>query len=84
VGKDLVFLEEISSTNDYIKYELSNSCPISGYTVIAGHQNNGRGQGANKWHTEAGKNVIMSVLLRPEEMMMNQLFVLNTFNNNFV
>lgn len=57
-------LNAISSTNDFLK-ELSNKQPIENFTVVtAENQTHGKGQMGSKWHSENGKNLIMSILIK--------------------
>jgi len=65
-GQKLITLERVSSTNDYLKEELSKSTPFSEGTVImAVDQVSGRGQSGNRWNSEPGKNLTFSLLLKP-------------------
>lgn len=66
VGQNLITLNEVDSTNTYLKNILSISRPVSEGTVImAESQYAGRGQQQNKWHSEPGKNLAFSILLNP-------------------
>ncbi len=78
VGQSLVKLSEIDSTNDYLKQLLSNSKPLAEGTVImADHQFAGRGQQSNVWEAAAGKNLTISILLKPSFLSLSQQFYLN-------
>ena len=78
VGQNLVKLSEIDSTNNYLKKELSNTKPLAEGTVImADHQSAGRGQHGNVWVTEKGRNLTISILLKPIFLNPKQQFVLN-------
>jgi BirA family biotin operon repressor/biotin-[acetyl-CoA-carboxylase] ligase len=75
VGQNLVILKEVASTNNYLKDLLSNSKPVADGTVImAESQFNGRGQQTNRWHSEAGKNLTFSLLLKPAFLPLQQQF----------
>ncbi len=39
-----------------------------GYAIMARRQTAGRGQRGNSWESEAGQNVTLSVMLRPESV----------------
>jgi len=59
-------LKEVDSTNTFLKNLVSNSKPlIEGTVIMAEDQYAGRGQQNNGWHTEAGKNLTFSLLLKP-------------------
>ena len=78
VGQNLVVLKQVDSTNTYLKNILSNSKPVTEGTVImAEDQYAGRGQQQNSWHTEAGKNLTFSLLLKPSFLQVSQQFELN-------
>jgi len=75
VGQNLVTLKEIDSTNNYLKLLLSNSKPVTDGTVImAESQYAGRGQQLNRWHSEPGKNLRFSLLLKPHFLAIQQQF----------
>ena len=66
VGQNLLTLKEVNSTNDFLKNLLSNSKPLpEGTVIMAESQFAGRGQQNNKWHSEPGKNLTISLLLNP-------------------
>ncbi len=66
VGQNLLTLKEVDSTNSYLKNLLSNSKPLpEGTVIMADSQYAGRGQQQNKWHSEPGKNLTFSLLLKP-------------------
>ncbi len=60
----LIKLDAIDSTNDFLK-ALSTQGLLDNFTVVtAENQTKGKGQMGAKWESEAGKNLIMSVLVR--------------------
>jgi len=77
IGNRVIRLDEIDSTNLYLKELVSNQKDtIEGVVVIADHQTSGRGQMGNKWESEAKENLTFSVLLKPKLDVKNQ-FVLS-------
>jgi len=57
---------------------LSNSEPLAEGTVImADDQFAGRGQQDNVWYAEPGKNLTISILLKPTFLALNKQFLLN-------
>lgn len=57
---------EIDSTSSQLKRMIESCESIDEYTVvIASHQSGGRGQGSNRWSSNAGENLTFSLLLRP-------------------
>lgn len=63
LGKNLEVLEEIQSTNSYLKAKSDE--PIDGFLVLAESQVQGRGQSNRVWKSEAGKNLTFSLYFRP-------------------
>lgn len=69
IGREIVVLEQTSSTNDAIS-RLASKNPLpsmsEGLVVFAEHQTAGRGQRGNRWESTAGKGLWFSILLRPD------------------
>ncbi len=66
IGKQRITLERTSSTNDYLKAELSKFKPfVDGTVIMAVEQYAGRGQVGTQWESEKGKNLTASILLYP-------------------
>ncbi|PIE24792.1 MAG: biotin--[acetyl-CoA-carboxylase] ligase [Planctomycetota bacterium] len=68
---DLVFLDEVASTQDSTR-ELAASRRAKGIDpdkliVVACNQTQGRGRQDHKWNQEPGSGISFSVLLRPED-----------------
>jgi BirA family biotin operon repressor/biotin-[acetyl-CoA-carboxylase] ligase len=78
VGQHLVKLQEIDSTNTYLKNLLSNSKPLlDGTVIMAERQFAGRGQNDNVWIGEANKNLTFSIYLKTSFLPVNNQFNLN-------
>jgi len=78
VGENIITLQRVNSTNDYLKSNLSNSTPYTEGTVImAVEQYAGKGQAGNIWKSEPGKNLTCSVLLNPTFLLPKDQFDLN-------
>jgi BirA family transcriptional regulator, biotin operon repressor / biotin---[acetyl-CoA-carboxylase] ligase len=68
IGREIIVLEQTSSTNDAIsRLASTNGLPSiqEGLIVFAEHQTAGRGQRGNRWESIAGKGLWFSILLRP-------------------
>ena len=75
VGQNLVTLKEVDSTNTFLKNLASNSKPLpEGTVIMAEDQFAGRGQQQSKWHSEPGKNLTFSILLKPSFLNVLQQF----------
>ena len=73
----LIKLDAIDSTNEFLK-GLSNKQNLENFTVVtAESQTKGKGQMGSVWSSEAGKNLIMSVLVKDFLFDINQIFTLN-------
>ncbi|HYR22465.1 MAG TPA: biotin--[acetyl-CoA-carboxylase] ligase [Chthoniobacterales bacterium] len=65
IGREIVVLDETTSTNDSILERTAPSTP-EGLVVFAERQTAGRGQRSNFWESAAGKGLWFSFLLRPK------------------
>ena len=75
----LVKLDAIDSTNDFLKNLCRSIKEVENFTVVsAENQTKGKGQMGSVWETQAGKNLIMSVLIKKVLLQMrNHIFELN-------
>jgi BirA family biotin operon repressor/biotin-[acetyl-CoA-carboxylase] ligase len=66
LGNDkLVILEEVDSTNEYMK-RLKADEKSNGLVVVSEKQLNGRGRKGRIWYSPFGEGIYMSVMLKPE------------------
>ncbi len=66
VGQNILTFKEITSTNNLMKELMAKSTPLpEGTVIMAEHQTAGKGQQQNVWHSEAGKNLLFSLVLYP-------------------
>jgi BirA family biotin operon repressor/biotin-[acetyl-CoA-carboxylase] ligase len=78
VGHNLVIIQQVDSTNNYLKQLLSNSTPLpEGTVIMAEAQIDGRGQQGKKWHADPGKNLTFSLLLNPLFLQPIQQFLIS-------
>ena len=78
LNKDIIKLESVSSTNDFAKELLSQAKGLSAITVIdATEQTKGRGQKGNAWESETGKNINLSIIVKPLFLKPEQQFYLS-------
>lgn len=69
----LDYLEEISSTNEYIKQNLKNyTSDFSG--VYTFNQTHGKGVRSNVWKSEPGKNIAMTFCLSDKKELISLVF----------
>ena len=64
IAKDIVFFEEIDSTNQVAK-QLAQKGAAAGTVVVAESQGKGRGRLERSYFSPAGKGIWFSVILRP-------------------
>lgn len=64
LGRNLVYLDEIDSTNNYCK-RMAEQGAEHGLLVIADRQVAGRGRRGRSWETPSGTSIAMSILLKP-------------------
>lgn len=65
VGRNIIFHKETSSTNIDAK-ELAEKGEAAGTVVVADMQTAGRGRRGRGWLSPAGKDIYMTVVLRPQ------------------
>ncbi|MBQ5895546.1 MAG: biotin--[Bacteroidaceae bacterium] len=78
----IIRLATVDSTNRYMRdnaSELWSKHGESGFVVVtAGHQTAGRGQRGNTWNSNAGENLLFSILARPgESLKVTEQFLLS-------
>ncbi len=69
LGKKLIILDEIDSTQRYVK-EKANELP-NGTVVVAKNQTAGKGTKGRVWYAEKDKNLTFSLLLKPNCALKN-------------
>lgn len=65
LGRRIYFHPDIESTND-AALELARAGEVEGAVVMADHQRAGRGRRGHAWSSPPHRNLLMSVILRPE------------------
>ena len=74
---NIIKLDAINSTNDYLKGLLQQQF-VENFTIVtAENQTDGKGQMGSKWNVESGKNLTFSVLVKDLLLEVNQIFHLN-------
>lgn len=70
-------VDEIDSTNNYMKSLLLKQKVKEGTIVSADFQTGGRGQRGNGWMSENGKNLLFSIVLYPDAVKANEQFLIS-------
>ena len=79
-NSELIILDEINSTNEYLKEISKKNTDIPEFTaVLAKKQTEGKGQRGNSWISEDGKNLSFSVFLCPEYFWAENQFEISKF-----
>ena len=73
----IIRLAETNSTNNYLREQCAKARLPEGSLVIADFQTAGKGQVGNSWESEAGKNLMFSLLLYPDFLPANRQFLIS-------
>ena len=77
IGKNVLFLPEVESTNTYAINLLRNVNVVDGTIIYTNNQTQGKGQRGAVWTSEIGKNIMLSVILQPRFLDINKSFYLS-------
>ena len=75
--KKIIFLNEVESTNNYANQLILSNAAEEDTVVLTHYQKKGRGQLGNHWESEAGKNLLASIILYPELLKAGKQFYLS-------
>jgi len=65
IAKNNIHFDKITSTNDYALSIKNHFLFKEGLIISTNFQNNGKGQYNNNWHSEFGKNLLISIVIYP-------------------
>jgi BirA family biotin operon repressor/biotin-[acetyl-CoA-carboxylase] ligase len=77
IGKVLHSFAELDSTQDQAHILLSQSRPPEGTIITAAFQRKGKGLMQNTWSSDAGRNLLFSLILYPSFLQVNRAFLLS-------
>lgn len=66
IGKTIKYQEQITSTHTIAKQKATNEETINGTIILADLQTAGIGTKGRKWYTGKGKNIAMTIILKPK------------------
>ena len=66
IGKKIVSVLKTTSTNELAQSLIRNGKAEEGTVIVANHQSAGRGQRGKDWNSEKGKNLTLSIILKPD------------------
>ena len=77
IGRKIIQLEKVSSTNDYALKLLSKSTAEEGTIICANSQTMGKGLAGNGWESQTGKNLTISIILKPSFLNPSKQFYIS-------
>jgi len=81
IGKKIIELGSTDSTNAFAAKLLAESHLPEGTVITAKFQTLGRGYSGNSWHSDAGKNLLLSIILYPALLLPRHQFFLNQISS---
>lgn len=75
--KNTIFINRTDSSNNYARQLLREYGAAHGTVVLTYYQDNGKGHGKNRWQSEAGKNLLFSIILHPAFLPAGNQFYLS-------
>jgi BirA family transcriptional regulator, biotin operon repressor / biotin---[acetyl-CoA-carboxylase] ligase len=82
VGIFLKKLHSVASTNTFAAELIRDSHVVEGTAILADHQTRGRGQGKNVWQSEAGANLLFTIVLYPDFILAEKQFYVSMAVSN--
>lgn len=77
IGSEFIYQPEITSTNIFAAGLLKKEKPAEGTVIHAGFQSAGKGQASNRWESEDGKNLLVSIILYPHFIKPEEHFLIS-------
>lgn len=69
------YLNSVESTNIYAFELLQKQNVLEGTVIYTNYQENGRGLHQKRWFSEGGKNLLMSIILKPDLLIEEQFSI---------
>ena len=77
IGSKIINFNEIDSTNRFAEDLIKQGVVTEGTVIRAAYQSAGKGQGKNQWISEQGKNLLITIVLKPHFLAPDRQFQLN-------
>lgn len=77
IDKKIIVLNETESTNNYANQLILSDAAEEGTVVLTQFQLKGKGQLGNHWESEAGRNLLASIILFPNFLNAGRQFLLS-------
>ncbi len=73
---NIINLPKVDSTNGFAQQQIKYNGLREGDVIFTLNQEDGRGQGSNRWESEQGCNLLISIILEPYKIAASRQFVL--------
>ena len=73
----LVILDSVDSTNNYAMAQIRDGCAEHGVAYFSYEQTMGKGRRGKEWQAQKGKNIILSIILKPDTLTIYRQFNLS-------
>ena len=77
IGTPFIELQSVDSTNNYAREQIPAGLAQHGTAVFAHEQTAGKGQRGRVWTSEKGSNIALSVMVKPQPLLVSQQFQLS-------
>jgi len=68
IGSQTIYSEELTSTNSQASLMLKEGLAAEGCVIYTDFQTSGKGRAGNRWESERGKNLLISIILNPRSI----------------
>lgn len=77
IGSVLIYHLNLTSTNSEASLLIKNGDPAEGTVIYTDFQTAGKGQPGNRWESEKGKNLLLSIILYPVSVLPEEQFLIS-------
>jgi BirA family biotin operon repressor/biotin-[acetyl-CoA-carboxylase] ligase len=77
IGLPFVELQSVDSTNNYARQQIHAGLAQHGMTIFTHQQLAGKGQRGKDWSSEKDANIIISIVVKPQPLLLTQQFMLS-------
>ena len=77
IGNKTIKLEAVSSTNSYALNLVKKDFVEEGVAIVSKYQTSGKGQQNNFWESEKTKNLLLSIILHPDFVRVEEQFLVS-------
>lgn len=79
IGSEIIFLKTAVSTNTTASEYIKTGNAREGLVIRAAYQSAGKGQQGNRWESDEGKNLLLSIILFPTMVNPEDQFMISRF-----